>query len=148
MQIILIFIAGAVFGAFLYAAVGAKGFHSPDGTMEPTERKKKTQVVTFADTPKDELKEIQKEAQEALSERTDQRKRKILEAMKEAKKDFLAGCNLRDGKNEKGISCEEVGKLLDISSATARRYLNNLEDEKKIKQVGKAGKGVYYVLAK
>lgn len=140
MTSILIFIGGAVFGAFLYAIMGEK---KSAGKTE-----KKGSVATFAETPKEELKEIQKEAHVALGERTEQRKQKILDAMKEAKSDFAAGCNLRDGKNEKGITCGEVEKLLNITDATARKYLNELEKEKKIKQVGNVGRNVYYILAK
>jgi Fic family protein len=38
----------------------------------------------------------------------------------------------------------EVEKLLHVSDATATRYLEILEQEGKIKQVGKTGKGVKY----
>lgn len=42
------------------------------------------------------------------------------------------------------ITNNEVEDLLDVSDATATRYLQQLEDEGKIKQVGSAGKGVFY----
>lgn len=42
------------------------------------------------------------------------------------------------------ITNDEVEKLLHISDATATRYLEILEKEGKIKQVGKTGKGVVY----
>ena len=39
---------------------------------------------------------------------------------------------------------DQVGELLHVSDATATRYLEILEKENKIKQVGKTGKGVSY----
>lgn len=42
------------------------------------------------------------------------------------------------------ITNDEVREFLHISDATAERYLNALEKENKIKQVGKTGKGVSY----
>lgn len=42
------------------------------------------------------------------------------------------------------VTNDDVQKLLGVSDATATRYLEELEKEGKIKQVGAAGKGVYY----
>jgi len=42
------------------------------------------------------------------------------------------------------ITNDEVEKLLHISDTTATRYLEILEKENKIKQVGKTGKSVSY----
>ena len=42
------------------------------------------------------------------------------------------------------ITNDEVEKFLHVSDATATRYLSQLEQEGKIKQVGKTGKGVSY----
>lgn len=47
------------------------------------------------------------------------------------------------GSNEK-ISNDIVENSLGVSDATATRYLNELEAEGKIRQVGKTGSGVYY----
>ena len=47
-------------------------------------------------------------------------------------------------KNSK-ISNDEVEKFLHVSDATAERYLNILEKENKIKQVGKTGHAVSYI---
>lgn len=44
----------------------------------------------------------------------------------------------------KEITNDEVEKLLHVSDATATRYLEQLEKEGKVKQVGKTGKGVKY----
>lgn len=47
--------------------------------------------------------------------------------------------------NEKNkITNNDVEKFLSVSDATATRYLDELEKEGKIKQVGKEGKFVYY----
>ena len=42
------------------------------------------------------------------------------------------------------VTNDEVEKLLHVSDATATRYLETLENENKIRQVGKTGKGVKY----
>jgi hypothetical protein len=42
------------------------------------------------------------------------------------------------------VTNDEVEKLLHISDATATRYLQILENENRIRQVGKTGKGVKY----
>ncbi len=42
------------------------------------------------------------------------------------------------------VTNDEVEKFLHVSDATATRYLETLENENKIKQVGKTGKGVKY----
>ncbi|MFC1757041.1 hypothetical protein ACFLZC_02725 [Patescibacteria group bacterium] len=109
---------------------------------------KSSKAKSFADASKNELKEVRKKADKALNERTEDRKEKILEAMKDAREDFKMGCNLREGENEEGITREEVEKLLDVSSGTANKYLNDLEKNQKIKQIGSSGRGVYYILAK
>lgn len=48
-------------------------------------------------------------------------------------------------KSEK-ITNNDIEKLLDVSDATATRYMNELEKEQKVRQIGKTGKYVYYVL--
>ena len=42
------------------------------------------------------------------------------------------------------ITNDEVEKLLSVSNTTAYRYLEELEQEEKIAQVGKTGRSVYY----
>lgn len=44
----------------------------------------------------------------------------------------------------KKIKNDEVEKLLHVSDATATRYLDELEKQNKIRQVGKTGKYTYY----
>ena len=60
------------------------------------------------------------------SENKENNKRKILESL--------------SGK----FTNTDVEKLLSVSDATATRYLDELEKEGKVKQVGKTGKHVYY----
>lgn len=103
---------------------------------------------SFAEATQDELKEAQKESKEVLTERTEDRKKKILEFMqREAKhKEELKTCKI-DGDFSQ-VTCNDVEKLLDVSEATAHKYLNELEKEGKVEQVGSVGRGVYYILAK
>ena len=42
------------------------------------------------------------------------------------------------------VTNDEIEELLNVSHATAFRYLEELEKEGTIKQVGKSGSGVYY----
>jgi len=45
---------------------------------------------------------------------------------------------------EKRITNNDVEKAIGVSDATATRYLDELEEEGKIEQVGKSGRHVYY----
>ena len=94
---------------------------------------------------REKLETMRGEAQEALTERTENRKEKILELLRRetAHQKELAGCNLDETK--KGITRNDVEKLLEVSDQTAGRYLDELENEKKIEQVGIAGKNVHYI---
>ena len=101
---------------------------------------------TFTPKQSEELKQLRVEAHEALSKRTQMRKEKILHLMnREAvHQKELEACNVADIK--KGITSANVEKLLDVSGGTARKYLNELESENKITQIGKTGRDVYYTL--
>lgn len=46
--------------------------------------------------------------------------------------------------SQEQIKNDDVQKLLKVSDATAERYLNELEKEGKLKQVGSTGRGVFY----
>jgi predicted HTH transcriptional regulator len=46
------------------------------------------------------------------------------------------------------ITNNEAETLLGIADATATKYLQELEDEEKIRQIGKEGKSVYYEIWK
>ena len=50
--------------------------------------------------------------------------------------------------NSEKITNNDVEKLLGVSDSTAERYLNELEKEQKIKQIGTVGHAVYYRLMK
>ena len=48
--------------------------------------------------------------------------------------------------NNERVTNNEVEDLLGVSNATTERYLDELEEEGKIKQVGTVGRNVYYIL--
>ena len=48
--------------------------------------------------------------------------------------------------NKQKITNNEVEQLLKVSDSTATRYLDELEQEQKITQIGITGQSVYYVL--
>ena len=123
---ILYFIAGIALGFFIKSKIKTKN--------------------TFYLKDKEELDEMRIEAQEALAERTKHRKEKILEFMKDEAihQKELEACN--PGIIEKGIVSADIEKLLGVSNGTARKYLNELEAENKIKQIGSSGRDVYYIL--
>ena len=64
-------------------------------------------------------------------------KNKILEFFKSG---------LTDSANPLQITNNDVEKLIGVSDATAERYLNELEQEGKIKQIGLTGQSVHYEL--
>ena len=107
---------------------------------------KMVQKKSFTPKQPEEMSEMRVEAREALTERTESRKQKILNLMdsEAVHQEELKACNVEDIK--KGITSENVEKLLDVSNATARKYLNELESENKIKQIGDSGRDVYYTL--
>ncbi len=53
---------------------------------------------------------------------------------------------LQELQNKQKITNNDIEKLLNVSDATATRYLNELEKENKIEQIGKTGRSVYYQL--
>ncbi|MFT7507469.1 MAG: putative HTH transcriptional regulator [Acidimicrobiales bacterium] len=96
----------------------------------------------FSTASSDELQYMRGEAKEALDERTKNRKEKILHMMKgevETQKK-LEECS--EEAVAAGVTRVDVEELLDVSDGTARKYLNMLEDEGKIQQVGESGRGV------
>ena len=66
----------------------------------------------------------------AQSKNKTENKEKILEFLRE---------------NEKVVN-NDIEKLLGVSDSTATRYLDELEKENKIEQIGTTGNAVYYVL--
>jgi len=91
-----------------------------------------------------ELEEMHRKAQVSITERTKSRKARILKYIKKEMEyqKQLQNCNL--GVEVVGVTCNEIEELLDISDSTARKYLNELEEEGKIEQIGKTGRGVTY----
>ncbi len=49
-------------------------------------------------------------------------------------------------RENKKVANNDIEKLLGVSDATATRYLSELEKEQKVRQIGKTGNAVYYVL--
>lgn len=47
-------------------------------------------------------------------------------------------------KDKNKITNNDVEKMLGVSDASATNYLQELENEGKIKQIGKTGRSVYY----
>jgi len=61
----------------------------------------------------------------------------------EKKKNMEAILGLMESGNQP-LTNNQVEQMLGISDATAERYLDELEREGKIKQVGKTGRDVFY----
>ncbi len=103
-------------------------------------------VERFSIKSSEALAGLRKEAQEALEERTEKRKEQIVEMIKElaVQQKIVESCDIENKK--KGVERTDVEKRLGVSRSTALRYLNELEKEGKIKQVGLSGKRVFYVL--
>jgi len=102
---------------------------------------------TFTPKQAEELGDMREEAREALTERTEKRKKKILDFMKNQavhQKELMA-CEVISPE-KKSVTSTDIEKLLEVTVETARKYLNELESEGKIKQIGEAGRGVYYTL--
>lgn len=53
---------------------------------------------------------------------------------------------LQELQNKNKITNNDIEKLLNVSDATATRYLEELEKENEIEQIGKTGRSVYYRL--
>ena len=101
---------------------------------------------TFIPMDKEGMHEIGIEARKALERRTEERKEKILEFMKKEAEHLgeLQLCGVDT--NRKEFDREDVEKLLDVSDTTALKYLDELEAEGKIVQVGNVGRDVHYTL--
>lgn len=103
----------------------------------------------FGTKSENELKEMREEAREALAERTENRKQRILEFIQSEtiRQEQIKGCDLEPSiVQENRVDSGDIGKLLGVSGNTARKYLNELEAENKIKQIGDSGRGVYYII--
>tara|TARA_Y100001958_G_C20988644_1_gene377010 strand:+ start:55 stop:429 length:375 start_codon:yes stop_codon:yes gene_type:complete len=100
--------------------------------------------TSLIDTP-EEIRARHEESRIALSQRTEERKQKILEFMRqtETHNEELRVCYPE--KDLKKITRRDIETLLDVSSKTAHTYLDLLEDENKILQEG-SGRNTYYTL--
>lgn len=130
--LIVVAVAGIALGAYFSRRRSMKSTLSTKGSFTPKQA--------------DELSEMREKAHEALAERTEKRKEKILYLMNNetVHQEELEACGVTDLK--KGITSRNVAKFLGVSAGTARKYLNELESENKITQVGKTGRDVYYIL--
>lgn len=81
-----------------------------------------------------DLKNVEQKQTKTLSFIEKQRQKK-----QENKKRILA-----EFERVERLTNDDVQKLLNISDATATRYLEDLEKQGKIKQVGRTGRHVYY----
>ena len=88
---------------------------------------KDTQIEKFGTTDLIDKEKTEKE----------NNKNKIIEFLKSG---------LTDSANPLQITNNDVEKLIGVSDATAERYLNELEQEGKIKQIGLTGQSVHYEL--
>jgi predicted HTH transcriptional regulator len=88
--------------------------------------KKKDDTPTFSDP--DFAEEAAEKGRHTIEARTEKRKSRIL----------------AQAQSKGQITNDDVEELFCISDATARNYLNELEVEGKLTQVGDTGRGVYY----
>jgi predicted HTH transcriptional regulator len=77
-----------------------------------------------------QISSAREKASEAIQERNAERKNKILDLAKQKGK----------------IANNDVEEMLGVSDATARNYLDDLEKDGKLKQIGHDGRGVHYTL--
>ena len=90
--------------------------------------KRKGGQSVFSFTDPDVAKEASEKGRVAVQERIERRKARIMERARQQGK----------------ITNDDVEDLFCISDATARNYLNDLEAEGKLTQVGESGRGVHY----
>lgn len=90
------------------------------------------------------IENFSSEGHEALKARTQERKEKILEMIHDPqiRHELLKNCEVP--REQRGIIREDVEQLLGVSENTALKYLNELEDEGTIEQMG-IGQNTYYI---
>ncbi len=110
---------------------------APETPKNPPETAPQQPTAQMAgNEPLDLTEEIKtKQRQENLKLANETRQEKKREKINEILNLFAEG---------QTVTNDEVEKLLHVSDATATRYLETLEKEGKIKQVGKTGTGVKY----
>lgn len=80
--------------------------------------------------------------QNFLNKLSDRKRKKLDKILQVLDGNGPASLGLR-GVNK--ITNDQVEKLLHVSDSTATRYLDQLEKEGKIRQVGKTGKYIHYI---
>jgi Fic family protein len=103
--------------------------------------------TNFSHISKSEKVEHREALNQALEVRTETRKEVILDTLKTkvSNKEKLATCDIET--EEPRITRNEVESLVKVSGQTALKYLNELEEEGRIIQVGSHGQDVYYILS-
>lgn len=81
------------------------------------------------------------EAQNAgLPAQAGEKGRATIQTQIQKRKERIMDMVVRQGR----ITNDDVEDLFDVSDATARNYLNDLEEDGKLVQNGESGRGVYY----
>ena len=103
---------------------------------------------SFTPSSPEELEKLRESSRKALDQRTERRKEKIIEMMRDAEKrhEELRACKIET--ERRGVNRADVEELLGVSEQTALKYLNELEAEGRIAQIGLSGINVYYSLLK
>jgi len=124
---IIIFLIGAIVGRVLFHNKYGRKY----GRRTSVSNKYGRRTSVSAPASSERMYELGKEAQIAIRERTDKRKTRIMELARKQEK----------------ITNDDVEDMFCISDSTARNYLDDLEHERKLEQVGETGRGVHYVIA-
>lgn len=103
-------------------------------------------VKIFSPQQPEVLQELRQEAKKALTSRTEERKEKIIKFINDTVENQIELEECSGMITPKGIRRVEIEALLDVSDTTARRYLNILEKEDVVVQIGGSGRDVRYVL--
>jgi len=83
---------------------------------------------------------VNKKAKKRESSKLQELAQDIVEQKKEVRKEKIL--NYLDKKQK--ITNDDVEEMFGVSDSTAERYLNILEKQGLVKQVGETGRGVYY----
>lgn len=110
-------------------SVQAEAVHIPEPTPVPESPSVQAPPPPLTITPLQVARDLLVKARASIQSRKRKKLDKILVFLNE----------------KKNIANDDVEKLLHVSDATATRYLNQLEKEGKIIQVGKTGRAVRYV---
>lgn len=112
--------------------------------MEPIAQPKTETAQMAGNEPFDKTQDKPIDLAEEIKIKNREENLKLANETKQDKKRKKIDAILDLFAKQTNLTNDEVEKLLHISDATATRYLETLEKEGKIKQVGKTGKGVNY----